>query len=153
MAEEEPEFQLTDDQVAEIRDAFNNYDREKKGEIPTAILGTVMKNLGHNLKPDQLADCIDAVDGDGSGTVDFDEFLALMAKKTKEADDERELREVFRVFDKNSRGVIDVADLKMIFKALDPDMPDDEVEQIISEVDEDGSGTVDYEEFYKLMSG
>lgn len=31
-----------------------------------------------------------------------------MAKKTKEADDERELREVFRVFDKNSRGVIDV---------------------------------------------
>lgn len=64
----------------------------------------------------------------------------------------------------------------MIFKALDPDMPDDEVEQIISEVDEDGSGTVDYEgllliihtlffllihmafifsyiEFYKLMTG
>ncbi|CAF4997871.1 unnamed protein product, partial [Rotaria socialis] len=38
-------------------------------------------------------------------------------------------------------------------KALDPDMPDDEVEQIISEVDEDGSGTVDYEEFYKLMTG
>lgn len=33
----------------------------------------------------------------------------------------------------------------MIFKALDPDMPDDEVEQIIQEVDEDGSGTVDYE--------
>jgi Ca2+-binding EF-hand superfamily protein len=56
---------LTEDQVAEIRDAFTNYDKEKKGEIPTAILGTVMKNLGHNLKPDQLAECIDAVDGDG----------------------------------------------------------------------------------------
>ena len=41
------------------------YDRERKGEIPTSILGTVMKNLGHNLKPDQLAECIDAVDGDG----------------------------------------------------------------------------------------
>lgn len=41
------------------------YDKEKKGEIPTSILGTVMKNLGHNLKPDQLAECIDAVDGDG----------------------------------------------------------------------------------------
>ncbi len=93
-----------------------------------------------------------------------------MAKKTKEAEDERELREVFRVFDKNSRGVIDVrrrrevlwsinnwylffqvADLKMIFKALDPDMPDDEVEQIISEVDEDGSGTVDYEGLYWIF--
>ncbi len=41
------------------------YDKDKKGEIPTSLLGTVMKNLGHNLKPDQLAECIDAVDGDG----------------------------------------------------------------------------------------
>jgi Ca2+-binding EF-hand superfamily protein len=39
-----------------------------------------------------------------------------MAKKTKEAEDERELREVFRVFDKNSRGVIDVREFyKRIF--------------------------------------
>jgi len=41
----------------------------------------------------------------------------------------------------------------LIFQALDPDMPDEEVEQIINEVDEDGSGTVDFEEFMKLMSG
>ncbi|UJR25306.1 hypothetical protein I4U23_006657 [Adineta vaga] len=153
MAEEEQEFQMTEEQIAEIRDAFNMYDRDQKGEIPTTLLGTVMKNLGHNLKPDQLQECIDAVDGDGSGTVDFDEFLALMVKKAKEAEDERELREVFRVFDKNGGGIIDVADLKMIFEAIDPDMPEDEIEQIISEVDEDGSGTVDYEEFYKLMTG
>lgn len=70
-AEEEPEFQLTDEQVSEIRDAFNMYDKERKGEIPTSILGTVMKNLGHNLKPDQLAECIDAVDGDGKSSIDF----------------------------------------------------------------------------------
>jgi len=47
------------------------YDKERKGEIPTSILGTVMKNLGHNLKPDQLAECIDAVDGDGRFIVVF----------------------------------------------------------------------------------
>ena len=40
----------------------------------------------------------------------------------------------------------------MIFKALDPDMADDEVEQIISEVDEDGSGSVDYEGSYSTSS-
>lgn len=56
---------MTDEQVSEIRDAFNMYDKEKKGEISTSLLGIVMKNLGHNLKPDQLAECIDAVDGDG----------------------------------------------------------------------------------------
>lgn len=135
--------------------AFKVYDKESKGEIPTSMLGTVMKNLGHNLKPEQLAECIEAVDGDGSGTVDFEEFLALMAKKTKEAEDEQELREAFRVFDKNNRGVIDVSDLKVIFNALDPDMADEEIDQIISEVDEDGSGTVDFEgnlDFKKIYS-
>ena len=81
----------------------------------------------------------------GSGTVNFEEFLALMAKKTKEAEDEQELKEAFRVFDKNNRGVIEACDLKLIFQTLDPDMPDEEVEQIINEVDEDGSGTVDFE--------
>ena len=128
--------------------AFKAYDKESKGEIPTSLLGTVMKNLGHNLKPDQLEECIEAVDADGSGWIDFDEFLALMAKKTKEAEDEQELREAFRVFDKNNRGVIETADLKTIFNALDPDMPMEEIEQIISEVDEDGSGTVDFEGIY-----
>ena len=39
-------------------------------------------SAGHNLKKDQLLLCIEAVDGDGSGSVDFDEFLQLMAKKT-----------------------------------------------------------------------
>ncbi len=63
--EQEDEFQLNESQIADFRAAFNIYDREAKGEIPTSILGTVMKNLGHNLKAEQLQECIEAVDGDG----------------------------------------------------------------------------------------
>jgi len=125
--------------------AFKVYDKEGKGEIPSTMLGKVMKNLGHNLKPYQLAEAIEAVDADGSGWIDFDEFMALMTKKTKEAQDELELREAFRVFDKSNKGQIDVNDLKVIFKALDPNMSDAEIEAIITEVDEDGSGTLDFE--------
>ncbi len=125
--------------------AFKAYDKEGKGEIPSSMLGTVMKNLGHNLKPDQLQEAIEAVDADGSGWIDFDEFLSLMARKTKEAEDEQEFREAFRVFDKGNKGQIETTDLKVIFKALDPDMSDDEIDAIITEVDEDGSGTLDFE--------
>ena len=39
-------------------------------------------------------------------------------------------REAFRVFDKNTRGVIEAGDLKLIFQTLDPDMTDEEVEQL-----------------------
>ena len=50
--------------------AFNVYDKEGKGEIATSMLGTVMKNLGHNLKPEQLEECIEAVDGDGKSFIE-----------------------------------------------------------------------------------
>jgi calmodulin len=132
--------------------AFKAYDKEGKGEIPSNLLGTVMKNLGYNLKPDQLQEAIEAVDSDGSGWIDFDEFLALMARKTKEAQDEQELREAFRVFDTKNKGQIETADLKVIFQALDPNMSDDEIDAIITEVDEDGSGTLDFEGNVFLLS-
>jgi calmodulin len=97
------------------------------------------------LKPEQLQEAIEAVDADGSGWIDFDEFLALMEIKTKEAEDEQELREAFRVFDTKNKGQIETGDLKVIFKALDPDMSDEEIDAIITEVDEDGNGTLDFE--------
>jgi calmodulin len=42
----------------------------------------------------------------GNGTIDFEEFLNMMAKKMKETDSEEELREAFRVFDKDGNGYL-----------------------------------------------
>lgn len=41
-----------------------------------------------------LFDCV------GNGTIDFPEFLTMMARKMKDTDSEEEIREAFRVFDK-----------------------------------------------------
>lgn len=40
----------------------------------------------------------------GNGTIDFPEFLTMMARKMKDTDSEEEIREAFRVFDKVRRG-------------------------------------------------
>merc|ERR1712002_1120557 len=101
------EYKLSDSLVADFKDAFERIDKEGTGEIPTSELGAVMRMLGHQLKPDQLQECIEEVDGDGSGFVDFDEFLVLMTKKTKEAEEEKEVREAFRILDKEGKGTID----------------------------------------------
>ena len=45
---------------------------------------------------------INEVDADGNGTIDFPEFLTMMARKMKDTDSEEEIREAFRVFDKVS---------------------------------------------------
>ena len=42
----------------------------------------------------------------GDGTIDFDEFLTMMARKMKETDTEEEIREAFKIFDKDNNGLI-----------------------------------------------
>lgn len=54
----------------------------------------------------------------GNGILDFDEFLQMMAKKMKDTDGEEELREAFRVFDKDGNGFISAAELRHVMTNL-----------------------------------
>ena len=54
----------------------------------------------------------------GNGTIDFEEFLLMMAKKMKDTDGEEELREAFRVFDKDGNGFISAAELRHVMTNL-----------------------------------
>lgn len=67
-------------------------------------------------------------------------------------EDERELREAFRVLDKGNKGTIPVEDLRWILKSIGDDFTEEELDDMIAETDTDGSGTVDYEgKFYITM--
>ena len=80
----------------------------------------------------------------GNGTIEFDEFLAMMAKKMKSTDTEDEMREAFKVFDKDGDGFISAAELRHVMANLGEKLTDDEVEEMIREADLDGDGKVDY---------
>ncbi|KZV53362.1 calmodulin, partial [Dorcoceras hygrometricum] len=77
------------------------------GCITTKELGTVMRSLGQNPTEAELQDMINEVDADGNGTIDFPEFLNLMARKMKDTDSEEELKEAFcaRLIDNVSLGI------------------------------------------------
>ncbi|CAL1268504.1 unnamed protein product, partial [Larinioides sclopetarius] len=84
----------------------------------------------------------------GSGELEFDEFLTLTARYLVDEDSEaiqEELREAFRMYDKDGKGYINVADLREILRALDDKLTEDELDEMIAEIDTDGSGTVDFE--------
>merc|ERR1712042_192512 len=151
MGEEEDTFQLTDDQTADFKDAFKKFDTSGEGEIPTSELGTVMKMLGHKLNDEELEECIKMVDADGGGSVDIDEFMELMRTKTKE--DQDEVKEAFRVLDKEGKGEIHTDVIKEILQKLDDTLSEADLGDLIAEIDSDGSGWVDYDEFKALMLG
>ncbi|KAK2557634.1 Calmodulin [Acropora cervicornis] len=144
--------QLTEEQIAEFKEAFSLFDKDGDGTITTKELGTVMRSLGQNPTEAELQDMINEVDADGNGTIDFPEFLTMMARKMKDTDSEEEIREAFRVFDKDGNGFISAAELRHVMTNLGEKLTDEEVDEMIREADIDGDGQVNYEEFVKMMT-
>jgi calmodulin len=143
--------QLTEEQIAEFKEAFSLFDKDGDGTITTKELGTVMRSLGQNPTEAELADMINEVDADGNGTIDFPEFLTMMARKMKDTDSEEEILEAFKVFDKDGNGFISAAELRHIMTNLGEKLTDEEVDEMIREADIDGDGQINYEEFVKMM--
>ena len=63
----------------------------------------------------------------------------------------KELKEAFRCFDKECSGFITTTQLREIIGELDPRLTSEDLDGIIEEIDEDGSGTMDFDEFCQMM--
>merc|ERR1712130_1058829 len=103
--------------------------------------------MGMKVKPSALREIIEEIDEGGSGLLEFGEFCQLAAKFLVEEDEEalkKELKEAFRIYDKDCMGFISTDTLKEILRELDNKLTEDDINNIIEEVDEDGSGTLDF---------
>ncbi|RZC52260.1 hypothetical protein C5167_020686 [Papaver somniferum] len=142
---------LTQDQIVEFQEVFCLFDKDGDGCITIEELATVIRSLDQNPTEEELQDMIKEVDGNGNGTIEFGEFLSLMARKMKETDAEEELQEAFKVFDKDQNGFISAPELRHVMINLGEKLTDEEVDQMIREADLDGDGQVNYEEFVRMM--
>jgi len=88
-------------------------------------------------------------DEDESGEIEFSEFIKLAARFVEPEEDydtlRKELREVFMLYDKEARGYLPLDEFKKILKEIDPELPEDELDETIDEIDADGSGTIDFD--------
>ena len=140
---------LTEDKIAEFREAFEIFDKNRDGFITIKELAEIMKNLGQNPTEAELTDMINEVDIDGNGNIDFKEFLGLMARKMR--DTEEELFKAFKVFDRDGNGLISATGLKHAMISLGEKITDEEADEMIKEADIDGDGYINYEEFVRMI--
>ena len=94
---------------------------------------------------------INEVDIDGNGTIDFKEFLGLMARKMRDTDTQEELIEAFKIFDRDGNGLISANELQHVMTSLGENVTEEEVEEMIKESDLDGDGYINYEEFVRMI--
>jgi len=134
-------------QITKLWDTFQVFDAEGNGSISLAELEKITTSLGQNLTPVQLRDMIKEVDTDLSGSIDFEEFLALIV--SQQGDRLSRLQLAFSVFDENNNGQITIAELKGVMSRFG--LTEAELQEIIQEVDHDGDGSIDLEEFMQLV--
>ncbi|OWR44239.1 troponin C type IIIa protein [Danaus plexippus plexippus] len=147
---------LPKEQINILKKAFEAFDHEKKGCIGTVMVGTILTMLGHQITDDYLQEIIKEVDVDGSGELEFEEFVTLASRFMVEEDAEamqQELKEAFRLYDKEGNGYITTQVLREILRELDDKISAEELDMMIEEIDSDGSGTVDFDEFMEVMTG
>ncbi|CAG5116991.1 unnamed protein product, partial [Candidula unifasciata] len=147
--------QLTKQQI-ELREAFRLFDKDGDGSISTEELGTVMRNLGQFPSMDELNQMLKEIDIDGDGSFSFEEFVQVMANvggisENSEQNEEEELRQAFRVFDKSGCGYITPSDLRAVLQCMGEELTEEEIDEMIAEVDIDGDGRIDFEEFITCM--
>jgi calmodulin len=99
------------------------------GTITSKELGTVMRSLGQSSTEEELREMVEEVDADGSGAIDFQEFLTLLACQMRVANgaDEDELREAFHVFKQDQNGFISRDELRHVLQNLGGCLSDDEL--------------------------
>ena len=73
-----------------FKEALTLFGKDGEGTITAKELCTVMRSLGHDPSEAELKDMINDVDADGSGTIGFQEFLTLMARRVEGSDSEED---------------------------------------------------------------
>lgn len=142
---------IPEHRLKEYKDAFEMFDKDKDGTITAKELANVMRSLHQDPTERELNEMISEVDVDGNGRIDFEEFVALMNRRSKETDIEDEVINAFRVFDKDANGMISSNELRHIMTTLGDRLTEEEVDEMIREADIDGDGYINYEEFVRMM--
>jgi len=143
------------DEIKVLKLCFNLFDVKHQDFLSGDDLDEILRVMGFRPSAEELKEILEEIDEDGSGEIEFGEFCQLCAKFLVEEPNEEtmkaELKEAFRVYDKDGAGFITTGQLREIIAELDSRLTSEDLDGIIEEIDEDGSGTMDFDEFCQMM--
>lgn len=136
--------------------AFQMFDTTKSGFIDCIKISTILNTIGQAYDDTELTALVAENDPGNEGKVSFETFCQIAVHFLEEEDAEamqEELKEAFRLYDREGNGYITTSVLREILAALDDKLNSEDLDGIITEIDTDGSGTVDFDEFMEMMTG
>ncbi|TPX70558.1 hypothetical protein SpCBS45565_g01699 [Spizellomyces sp. 'palustris'] len=169
-------FRLNEEQTREIKEAFDLFDEDGSGEISGKEWRVAMRALGFEPSNDEVKRMLNEMDDNGSGTIDFEEFLGLMERRMADKYAREEMRKVFELFTKPDLSIqrsrntartsplrtgtsvakhpnqrISASDIRRVANLVGERLTEDEIKEMLEEADRDGDGEVTEDDFIRVM--
>ncbi|KAL3845613.1 hypothetical protein ACJIZ3_003016 [Penstemon smallii] len=139
---------LSEEEIGGLGQLFKMIDTDSSGTITYEELKQGLRRVGSDLMESEIKALMDAADIDNSGTIDYGEFLAATLHMNK-MEREENLLAAFSYFDKDGSGYITIDELQNACKEFG--LGEVHLDDIISEIDIDNDGRIDYGEFATMM--
>ncbi|CAF0724390.1 unnamed protein product [Didymodactylos carnosus] len=133
---------LTQNQVAELRQAFNLFDTDGSGAISIKEFKQALWALDIQANDQEVQHMFKAIDADKNGEIEFEEFVEIVADSYFRKFTRAEILEAFKRFDHDHDGYISANELQNILSRLGRNFSSDEIRRMIAQVDRDGNGKI-----------
>ena len=146
---------LSNEEIEEIKTAFNKYDFNKTGKIKPKQFLKEMASLGLNIKASYIYKIIkdfDTDENEKNGGISIDELLNAMNNALGNTQTEDGIKHIFDSFkeDPNDK-TITLDDLKKLATSFGMKVTDEEIKNMLEKSSQNGQ-ELTFEEFYKLMA-
>jgi Ca2+-binding EF-hand superfamily protein len=144
------EHDLTEDELDDIQQAFNLFDLNDTGVIKTRQVKLALDSLGPDHRPSvfRLLDGIEELPDE----IEYSEFLGHIVERLGNKKSRPGVEHIFKLFDHDNAGVIDLPKFKRVTKELGEAVPDDQLEVALARNTSSGQPQVTPEDFYVVMT-
>jgi Ca2+-binding EF-hand superfamily protein len=144
-------LELTHAQKVDIKEAFDLFDTDGSESIDPKELKVALRALGFEPTKDEVKRLVAEIDREGSGTIDFNEFLAIVAVKSAERDRPEEIERSWRELRDPSADAVTLSSLRAVAKDIGENPTDEELAEMIRLMDFDKDGAINHDEFVRIM--
>ena len=144
---------LSEEEICELREAFNIFDVNSEGTIDKDKLILLLFSLKQYPTKEELEETMKAQGLDKLEQINFDQFLKIIGKRvnTKKIDEDVYFRNLFDSMDRNKNGMISIHEIRYIILHSNENISEKDLELLMRNVDIDGDGSINFEEFLSFM--